>query len=38
MVGEAVQIIDEMFNDFKGAIEEVNEDKYKLKATLKILK
>lgn len=35
-VGEVVKIIDGPFNDFSGTIEEVNEEKKKLKVTVKI--
>jgi transcriptional antiterminator NusG len=36
LVGETVKIIDGPFNDFNGLIEEVNEEKKKLKVTVKI--
>ena len=36
MVGEAVKVIDGPFNDFDGVIEEVNEEKRKLKVMVKI--
>ncbi len=35
-VGETVKIIDGPFNDFLGLVEEVNEEKKKLKVTVKI--
>jgi transcriptional antiterminator NusG len=35
-VGETVKIIDGPFNDFQGLVEEVNEEKKKLKVTVKI--
>jgi transcription termination/antitermination protein NusG len=36
LVGEIVKIIDGPFNDFNGTIEEVNDEKKKLKAIVKI--
>jgi transcriptional antiterminator NusG len=36
IVGETVKIIDGPFNDFNGSIEEVNEEKKKLKIVVKI--
>ena len=36
IVGETVKIIDGLFNDFNGTIEEVNEEKKKLKVVVKI--
>lgn len=36
IVGETVKIIDGPFNDFNGTIEEVNEDKKKLRVMVKI--
>ncbi len=36
IVGEIVKIIDGPFNDFNGTIEEVNDEKKKLKVTVKI--
>ncbi len=36
IVGETVKIIEGPFNDFNGVIEEVNDDKKKLKVTVKI--
>lgn len=36
IVGETVKIIDGPFNDFNGTIEEVNEEKKKLKVIVKI--
>ncbi len=36
IVGESIKIIDGPFNDFNGVIEEVNDEKKKLKVTVKI--
>ncbi|MFB6306921.1 MAG: transcription termination/antitermination protein NusG [Flavobacteriales bacterium] len=36
VAGETVKVIDGPFNDFKGVIEEVNEEKKKLKVMVKI--
>ena len=36
IVGETIKIIEGPFNDFNGTIEEVNEEKKKLKVTIKI--
>lgn len=36
IIGETVKIIDGPFNDFNGTIEEVNEDKKKLRVMVKI--
>ena len=36
IVGETIKIIDGPFNDFNGTIEEVNEEKKKLKIVVKI--
>lgn len=36
IVGETIKIIDGAFNDFNGVIEEVNDDKKKLKVIVKI--
>ncbi len=36
IVGETIKIIDGPFNDFNGSIEEVNEEKKKLKIVVKI--
>ncbi len=36
IVGETIKIIDGAFNDFNGAIEEVNDEKKKLKVIVKI--
>jgi transcriptional antiterminator NusG len=36
IVGESVKVIDGPFNNFSGVIEEINEEKKKLKVTVKI--
>lgn len=36
IIGETVKIIDGPFNDFNGAVEEVNDEKKKLKVVVKI--
>ena len=36
MIGEAVTVIDGPFNSFSGVIEEINEEKKKLKVVVKI--
>jgi transcription termination/antitermination protein NusG len=36
IVGETIKIIDGPFNDFNGTIEEINEEKKKIKAVVKI--
>jgi transcription termination/antitermination protein NusG len=36
IIGETVKIIDGAFNDFNGVIEEVNDEKKKLKVQVKI--
>jgi transcriptional antiterminator NusG len=36
IIGETIKIIDGAFNDFNGVIEEVNDEKKKLKVTVKI--
>lgn len=36
IIGESVKVIDGPFNNFSGVIEEINEDKKKLKVTVKI--
>jgi transcriptional antiterminator NusG len=36
IIGETVKIIDGPFNDFNGTVEEVNEEKKKLRVTVKI--
>jgi transcriptional antiterminator NusG len=36
IVGETIKIIEGAFNDFNGVIEEVNDEKKKLKVTVKI--
>ena len=36
IVGETIKIIDGPFNDFNGVIEEVNDEKKKLKVAVKV--
>ena len=36
LIGEAIKVIDGPFNDFDGVIEEINEEKRKLKVMVKI--
>jgi len=36
IIGETVKVIDGPFNSFSGVIEEINEDKKKLKVMVKI--
>jgi len=36
IVGETIKVIEGPFNDFNGTIEEVNDEKKKLKVTVKI--
>ena len=36
IIGETIKIIEGPFNDFNGIIEEVNDEKKKLKVTVKI--
>ncbi len=36
IIGETVKIIDGPFNDFNGTVEEVNDEKKKLKVVVKI--
>jgi transcriptional antiterminator NusG len=36
VVGESVKVIDGPFNNFNGVIEEINEEKKKLKVMVKI--
>jgi len=36
LVGEAVKVIDGPFNEFDGVIEEINEEKKRLKVMVKI--
>ena len=36
IIGETIKIVDGPFNDFNGVIEEVNDDKKKLRVTVKI--
>jgi transcriptional antiterminator NusG len=36
IIGESVKIIDGPFNDFNGSIEEINDEKKKLKVIVKI--
>jgi transcriptional antiterminator NusG len=36
IIGETIKIVDGPFNDFNGVIEEVNDEKKKLKVTVKI--
>ena len=36
IIGETIKIIDGAFNDFNGVIEEVNDEKKKLKVIVKI--
>ena len=36
IIGEAVKVIDGPFNSFSGVIEEINEEKKKLKVMVKI--
>jgi len=36
VIGESVKVVDGPFNNFNGTIEEINEDKKKLKVMVKI--
>ncbi len=36
IIGETVKIVDGPFNDFNGTVEEINQEKKKLKVVVKI--